>query len=754
MSTIVIEVGEAKKPAETPPPAAPAPEKSKSRYDFWTPGIKTQAEPNPAAEKPVAEPTPTLEPQPEQKEKLPTLDEARAAYAKAHREYREANKRSIASMLNIGGDTSAISEARAAYDAALKAATHAEREKLTAESEDIMESKDKDPLKWRSSENINRALFDKFVVDEERKMAGLKISEMPEQKQGMLKKAWTAYARLKPWQKIALSTAIGTGAFAASGVVAGSAILYYAGRRIVVSAGAIKAAPVIMKGIGAVTTLGYEAYDRTLGRKNTKEYQIGSLLAKREGEIAECLDDMRLKYGDILGKEADREKKRMYLKIAIAAAVGVGAAGLAAHYVPSGGGGVEHHVPTGGKPLVPGHATPDHPSGAHPAETPSAPKTVDHPANAPAHPAETPPPSPKVPEQHASAPAPAAVSVEHPPIEVHKGDSLWEITAKELQKDPAFDKLNDAQKTWMISDIVDRAEAHKAALGIANPDALAVGEKIDLSSVLKSGDIHSLVEKAGHLTAAQQEHILANNHEISAWLHAHPHEQLTGARVNEILHGHTPDHPEITTVQPPDVDNAIPLQHLENFKLAPQHVQVGNIAEQIHRMPYNPEHGQQLLERIDSMDRIPPPEMRQLFLVAAERVGDHHPMFVDMNNVMEVHRRMRDYLVSYPRARDFGFHSYDHWARVRDVPVHRFAEDTMISPRPEAMQSALRHSFFHRGASVHEMQGDALRRVPLEERHANLGRAIRGNSDLVRRAPATTTVGDFVATHHGAIGRK
>jgi hypothetical protein len=146
--------------------------------------------------------------------------------------------------------------------------------------------------------------------------------------------------------------------------------------------------------------------------------------------------------------------------------------------------------------------------------------------------------------------------------------------------------------------------------------------------------------------------------------------------------------------------------------------------------------------------------MRQLFLVAAERVGDHHPMFIDMNNAMEVHRRMRDYLVSYPRAQDFGFRSYDHWERVRDVPVRRFAEDTTISPRPEALRSALQHSFFHRGASVHEMQNGALRRVPLEERHANLGIALRGSGDLVRHAPQTTTVGDFLAEHHGAIRRK
>ena len=693
MSAIVVEVGEAKKSAEI---VAPAPVLEQH-----------QAERMPAAEKHIVGMAAAPESEPEQKEKLPTLDEAREAYVRAHREYRDAKKGRPASIYDLGGDTSAMAEARATYDAALKAATQAEREKLMKESGDTSRPVYESMLNYRTPEEINRALFDKFIVDEERKMAALKVSELNEQKQSWYKKAWVAYARLPSWKKIAISTTISTGVGLAAG--GGVGVLY---RRAV--------SPFVSAGAGFLTNIGFGVYDKTLGKKDTKEYQINELLQKREGDISECLDDMKDRYGEILQNQAGRERKRMYLRIAIAAAAGATVSGIIAHNMPA-------------------HITPDHPAGAHPAETAPLPKAPEHPAVAP---------------------------VEHGVVEVHKGDSLWEITAKELEKNPDFDKLTDAQKTWVISDMVDRIEAHKAAFGIANPDSLVIGEKIDLSSVMKDGDVHGLMERAGHLTTAQQENILANNHAIASWLHAHPHEHLTGARVTEIVHDRLhphdgiagpppeiPDHGNALAGPPPDFEKIFPSHH-PDVVLAPQHVRVGAIADQIHKMAPDPERGRELIERINGIDQIPPVEMRQLLLIAAERAGDHHPMLIDMNNAMEVHRQMRDYLVSYPRAQEFGFRSYDHWAGVRDVPVHRFAEDTMISPRPEALRSALQHSFFHRGASVHEMQGGALRSVPLEERHANLGMAIRANSELVRHAPPTTTVGDFVAAHHGAIRRK
>jgi len=722
MSAIVVEVGGEEKTREVPPSAKLKPE---SRFDFWRPGAEAKAEAEaeaaPIVENPINVPAPEQAPATapeaeaeqvaEKKDKLTILDEAREAYVKAHREYQEGRKGRPASMYDIGGDISATTEARAAYDAALKAASLEEQQKfLEGKYSAVSEMSPKERME------MNNTLFDKFVVDERRKMTALKLAELPEKEQSWYKRAWMAYSSMPRWKKIALSTAIGTGVAVGSGAIAGWGIVYYAGKRIVISG---KLAPMISKATGAVTTLGYEAYDSTLGRKKTKDYKIKSLRAERGQDIPESLDDLQFEYSDILEKDADREKKRMYLKIAIAAAAGAGAVGFAAHHIPSGAEAADgHHGLTDINAKTGAGTTP----GLHSAEAVPVPKVL-----------------------------------EHAPIEVHKGDSLWEITAKELQKNPDFDKLNDAEKTWTISTMVDRAVAHKDALHIANPDSLAIGQKIDLSSILKDGDVHSLVEKAGHLTAAQQEHILANNHEISAWLHAHPHEQLTTARVEEILHphgtGNVPDHGDITTEQPPDLDNSIPLHHLEEFKVTPQHVEVGHIAEQIHQMPYNPDNGQQVIRHLDSMNQIPPMEMRQLMLIAAERAGDHHPIVVNIG-VMEMHHRMQDYLVSYPRAQGFGFHSYDHWARVRDVPVHRFAEDTTISPRPEALQSALRHSFFHPGAKVHEMQGGALRSVPLEERHANLGMAIRGNSDLVRSAPRNMTVGQFVAAHHGAIGRK
>lgn len=650
------------------------------------------------------EPPPVVEPVPEpsmipeseiasereaesgQRERSVALDEAREAYVRAHAEYLELNQPTAARSLGIGGDTSAVEAARATYDAALKAASEDERRKFLGVR---YSAPSEMPPVARAT--MNKALFEKFVVEEERKMAALKVAAMPEQKQGWYKKAWTAYARLPRWKKIAISTVVSTGIAAGAG--AGVGIL---ARRAL--------SPLISATAGLATTAGFGLYDKTLGRKKTKEYEVDALLRERAGDVVERLEDMKLQYGDILERQAGREKKRMYLRMAVAALAGASASSLAASHLP----GIEtagHHALGGIRP------------------------EADH-----------------IPPHSAGAPV-VPNMIEHAPVEVHKGDSLWEIATKELEKENGFDKLNDAQKTWMISATVDRAIQHKGAIGFSNPDVIAIGTKLDLSSVLKGSDVHSLVERASHLTAAQQENILAHNHEIVAWLHAHPHEQLTGQRVNEIIGGQSHAH------SGSGVESGM-VRHgttTPEAAPAPQHAAPGAIAEQIHTLPLNSENGQQILGHINAAESIPPAQMRQLLLITAERVGDHHPLTINMADMAAVHRQMRDYLVSYPKAQELGFRSYDHWTRVRDVPVGKFMDETAISPRPEALQSALRHSFWHRGAIVHEMRNGALRSVPLEERHMSLGMAFRGRSDLVRAASENTTVGDFLATHHAVI---
>ena len=291
----------------------PAPPRMESYYDFLTPGLHPKAEPIPES---VAE----------EKEKSPTLDEAREAYAKALRKYDEANKGRASSIYGIGGDNSAIAETRAAYDAALKAASKEERERILKEKG--YASDERNP---NIRAQINRSIVEKFVVDEKRTMAALKVSEMSEQKQSWYKKTWAAYSRLPSKTKIAISTAISMGV----GLAAGGGTAYLARRA---------ASPIASATAGFLTNVGFGVYDKTLGKKNTKEYQMSAALEEITGDVSECLDDVRLRHDEILENQADQEKKRMYLKIAIAAIAGASVSGAIAHHFPSGGNVPVHHA--------------------------------------------------------------------------------------------------------------------------------------------------------------------------------------------------------------------------------------------------------------------------------------------------------------------------------------------------------------------------------------------------------------------------
>jgi hypothetical protein len=637
----------------------------------------------------------------EAKEQLPDLEAARAAYIKAHEEYQKNNPWRAGSILNITGDTSKIEAARKAYDAALKAAAEKERGEKFETFTPIEKAK------------INKGLFDKFIAGEESKLNELRLTNLPPHEQSRYQQVWRWYVELPKWEKIMLSTTVGTAIAAGTGAVAGAGILYYAGRR---------AFSPLIAGSSTVATTGLlEIWDRSKwGRKDTKEYKINELLHNRADDISRSLDDMHLEYEDILNQQADREKKRTYLKVAIAALAGAGfsiGAGLAfGEHIPTTGGATQHVT-----------------------------DQVDHavPSNVPVSEAAA---------QHI--------------IEVHHGDSLWRITGNELAKDDAFKSLDDAQKTYVISTLTNQEIASHVA-GTGGPDNLVVNSHIDLSSVLNNKEhLAQVMDHARHLTPAQQANILANNHAIATWLHEHPHEQLTGSRAEDIvkerLHPNeahvvpvvendpTALHLKPQTFHVNPVAHGLPVQSHEIFSPAPvsEVITPDVFGKAIQEWPIDPTKGQQLFDHLD-MSHATPDDVHHLLSEAAQKVGDQHIANIDPADTAAVARQLKDYLVSYPEAQKLGFTTYENWAGIKNVSVKQFMDETMVKPDAASWKSALHHSFFHRGARIHEMMNGKLQTGPLEEHHLILRKAI----DLAgaESAPSGMTMGDFLAEHHAAV---
>ncbi len=588
-----------------------------------------------------------------------SLDAARDAYVKAHQEYLEGNRQGARTIYGLGGDLTAVKAARDAYDAALKAAVEVDRKELVRDmnvggqsTEAVVQAK------------IRKALFEKFVVNEEGELARLKASrEMPPREQKWYERAWMSYARLPKWQKIAISTAIGTGVVAtgsALGFVAGSAILTYAGKRVLSAS----------MGAGAYAGTGafFKLKDKTWGKKETKEYKIDELLGKKVDDLSQYLVDVQDQYGEILRDYAAREKTRTYWKVAASLVAGVGTS-------IGTGGALAHHFPS----------------------------TADHAV---------------VPGPHAGGVEHAAPEIQH--VETaHHGDSLWTLARNDLAKEPGFNNLNDAQKTWMVSSLVNRTAEHHQDFGFVDPDKIKLGTTIDFSKVMNEDGIHKLFEGAGRLTAEQQAHIIENNQEIAAWFHAHPHEALTGARIDEILHPHAAA-PEVAHVDTANAGLAHEALHGDHAGDAvpahvnevpsvtaatPEALSPAGLEQSLGNWSVDPDHGQQLFDRLHDLGHARPAEVHHLLLSAAQKVGDSHPVNIDPADTAAVTHQLRDYLVAYPEARQLGFSNYDHWAGVKDISVKKFLDETTIAPRAADLKSALHHSFWHRGVRIEELAG-------------------------------------------------
>jgi hypothetical protein len=627
------------------------------------------------------------------------LDAAREAYVKAYGEYNEKHGRQTGNIFNIGGDLSALQAARAVYDAAWKAAAEAGQKELLGGFEEreggteIIQAR------------IRGQLQKTFVIDEEKTLAGMKASrELPPQEEKWYKQAWTAYARLPQWQRIAISTAIGAGVALGGGAIAGTALTgAWAGGWALRRASSLSAS----FGLGAATAPVFAAWDKTFGKKGTKEYKIEKM-ASVAGNVSDSLENWASEYQRILEETAHREEKQMYLRAAIAAIAGaatsIGFGAAFAHDVPATGGGAG----------------------------------VDHAATSGAH---------AGPPEHV---APADIRID-------KDSSLWKTVEGQLKgKNPDFDHLNPEQQTYVISSL---SHDEIRNLGLQTPDHLPAGFKID-PNVFNDDHLKSVLDHARHLTAGQEHNIAANNEAILREHQAYPHEQMTTGRVAQIISAreHPAPLPQTESVLPGDAiisEHAVTSMPLAAHDIpvaaaVPENLTPAGFERSLQSWSFDAAQGQQMIERLQDVGHASPADIHHLLLMAAQKVGDSHPVNINPADTAAVARQLKDYMVIYPEARPLGFTSYDQWAGISGLSMKKFLDEATVAPRAGDIRSALQHTFFHRGVHIQELlRNGKLHKVPLADYHLALARALH---NAASNPPAGTTVGDFIAEHHAAMG--
>ena len=310
-----------------------------------------------------------------------TIDVARAEYAAAYKNYVELNPKRKGTSLSLAGfGHEKVEDASARYDAALKAAGERMREDVLDDAGEL----DFDDLDKKRKIELRERIFRELVIDEEQKICAMRIAVWPpEEEDGFWKKKWKSYARLPRWQKVAASAIVGTAIAAAAPAATSMGLLWYAGRRL--------ASPLISGGAGSLAGMGLEGY--AVARGNTIDHDVDSFVRSRDAaekkyqDISLNLMEARLAYREILEKEADRQRNRMFVKAGVAALAGVGVAGAFHHFHPDAptdlhqvpapkGGGTEHlQVPHSNKP--PAMPPPDKPSGS---EVPPSASSPEHPA--------------------------------------------------------------------------------------------------------------------------------------------------------------------------------------------------------------------------------------------------------------------------------------------------------------------------------------------------------------------------------------
>lgn len=416
-------------------------------------------------------------------------------------------------------------------------------------------------------EGLKKELFEDFIVKKHEKYPNLSKKEMQEEalkynagfiletakdidmdleaeknrvayetkERGIASKLWEKYTKAPRWKKMAIGAGV-AGAVGLAGALAFPSFLLFAGSSATlakVGVGGFLAGKAVRSvtggALGAAIFSGIEKF-HIRGKYGKKRAETGTgqsteTLEKLKEEIGTAEDWLEneekkmklmaivdadaIKYREKLGKIANKEgRSRLYA--ALAAGIIGGAAATAAGLDWS------QVFPGGPKGAALVGALENKPSGGGVGAYEGL-DVESGPDNLPASP-----------EKIISG------------IETAKpGDSVWRMAERQLeQRIPGFQDLNEAQKTYLVDAIKDRIAENPEKFGLTDPDKLAIGQKIDFSSVFeKDSDLQELVGKAKGLTQAQMENIGRNNATLRDWVKAHPGEALTSDKVEDILRG-------------------------------------------------------------------------------------------------------------------------------------------------------------------------------------------------------------------------
>ncbi|MBU1289883.1 hypothetical protein KKG85_01415 [Patescibacteria group bacterium] len=119
-----------------------------------------------------------------------------------------------------------------------------------------------------------------------------------------------------------------------------------------------------------------------------------------------------------------------------------------------------------------------------------------------------------------------------------KGDSVWKMAEEQLAKNygEKFAGLDGARKTYLIDAIKGKIAADPGKFGLEDIDKIKVGQKIDFSSIFEDkAGMDEIFGDASALKQAALENITNNDKILGDWTAAHPGEELTSGKIDEIL---------------------------------------------------------------------------------------------------------------------------------------------------------------------------------------------------------------------------
>ena len=95
-----------------------------------------------------------------------------------------------------------------------------------------------------------------------------------------------------------------------------------------------------------------------------------------------------------------------------------------------------------------------------------------------------------------------------------KGDSIWKMTKRILSRklEAKWEKLDEAQKTYLIDTIKDKISSNPEKFGLVSKDINLIhpGEKINFSSVFEDKDfLKDIFKKTEHLSLKEKVHIIS-----------------------------------------------------------------------------------------------------------------------------------------------------------------------------------------------------------------------------------------------------